>query len=296
MKTKILISGGTGFVGIELTKYLISKGYEVAILSRKKHIEGVKSFYWNWESGFIDSEAIEFADIIIHLAGENIAAKRWSAKQKQKIIDSRVKTANLLFEATKRAQKKPKQFISASAVGFYGNEQSEKIFSEDDIAGNGFLAETVKQWEKSADQFQSLGIKVVKLRTGLVLSKTGGALSKMLIPIKLGIGSSLGSGKQYVPWIELSDLVKMYLFVIENELSATIYNAVSPDITSNYDFMQRLAKSLKRPFFMPAVPAFLLKLIFGELAEIFLSGSKISSERIQKEGFDFQYKNIESVL
>lgn len=292
MGKKILITGGTGLIGSVLSELLIEKGYTVAVLSRSKEIKGTKSFYWDYESKILDEEAIEFADIIIHLAGEDISKSRWSKKQKQKIVDSRVQTTNLLFEKASKAKKKPQLIISASAVGYYGMTTSEHIFKEEDKPGNDFLANTVISWEQSVDQFNQLGIRTVKLRLGVVFSKKGGALAKMIMPVKLGLGSALGSGKQYVPWIEISDLTQMFLFVVENEKAETVYNAVAPDYITNHELIKSLAEALGKPFFVPKVPAFILKLIFGSMADVFLQGSKVSSEKIQSMGFKFNCTSV----
>ncbi len=295
MNKNVLIAGGTGFVGKAISKLLTEKGYNVALLSRTKS-DKKNTYFWDYQTGIIEPESIEFADIIINLAGENISGKRWSKKQKQKIVESRVLTTNLLFEQTKKSIKKPVCYISASAVGYYGNTNSDKIFIEDDKPGNDFLANTVYEWEKSADNFKTINIRTVKLRLGVVLSEKEGALPKMIIPVKLGIGSPIGSGKQFMPWIEINDLARMFLFVIENENLNSVYNAVSPQQINNRDFMKSLAKELKKPFFFPKIPSFIMKLFFGEMSQILLTGNKISSEKIQKEGFVFNCNDVNYVL
>ncbi len=249
MGNNILITGGTGLIGKELMDLLVDRGYNVAVLSRRKGIEGVKSFYWDYEAEVLDEDAIEFADVIIHLAGEGIANKRWSAKQKQKIVDSRVKTTNLLFSKSAKAKNKPKMIISASAVGFYGVENSEKVFTEKDPAGNDFLASTALAWEKSVEKFRSIGIQTTIFRIGVVLSKKGGALTKMMMPVSFGLGAALGSGKQYMPWIEISDLARMFIFVLENQKTDVIFNAVGPDQISNKEFMKTLARTMNKAVF-----------------------------------------------
>ncbi|MFC2111614.1 TIGR01777 family oxidoreductase, partial [Bacteroidota bacterium] len=221
---------------------------------------------------------------------------RWTKSQKKKIIDSRVKSCNLLFEKIKNSKKKPDVFISASAIGFYGSFTSDDIFDEESQSGNDFLAETVVKWEESVEQIKSLGIRVVKLRTGVVFSKNGGALPKMMKPITMGFGSAIGSGKQYVPWIEIRDLARMYLLVIENPEMNTVYNAVSPNHIINYDLTKTLAKSLNKAFFMPRIPSIFMKLAFGEMSSILLEGSRVSSNKIQEAGFEFKFKSIEDVM
>lgn len=302
MNENVLISGGTGLVGKAIIQNLEAAGYQVAVLSRNQGLKDLKSFYWDYENGKLEEAAIDFADIIIHLAGENISNKRWSKHQKEKIIDSRVKTTDLLFNALQKKPKKLKAFISASAIGYYGSYTSEKIFQEEDGAGDDFLAETVRQWEASVQQIAQLNIPTAILRLGVVMSDKGGALTKMLKPVEMGFGASLGSGKQWVPWIELNDLARLFYFVLHHKLmnqtpsKALIYNAVSPNYISNAQLMKSLAKAKRKPFFMPAVPAFMLKLIFGEMSTILLEGSRVSSERILGEGFEFNTTEIAELI
>ena len=298
MKLKILITGGTGLVGKALTSLLESQAYDVAYLSRTPLKSNRRSFYWNHEKGDIDSQAIEYADVIIHLAGENISNRKWTYNQKKRIISSRVQTTKLLERAIQSAFKKPRAFISASAIGYYGNVTSDHIFSEEDPSGTDFLAETVVKWEESVKQIHALGIPTAILRIGMVMSKQGGALPKMIQPIKWGLGAFIGSGNQWVPWIALEDLARMFLFVLEQKLLATpskeyiIYNGVSEDNINNKELMRQIAKAIKRPFFSLHVPNFLFNLMFGEMATILLYGSRVSSKKINSEGFRFRYTKI----
>lgn len=242
MGRNVLISGGTGLVGRAISELLTAKGYTVAVLSRQKHIPGVKSFYWDCENDILDEKAIVFADSIIHLAGENISAKRWTSKQKTKIVDSRVKTTQCLYAAVQKSEYKPSKIISASAIGYYGSTTSDSIFKEEDRPGTDFLAKTVVAWENAVDQFEALGLQVTKLRLGVVMSLKGGALPKMLAPLKFGFASPIGSGNQYIPWIALEDLARMFLFVLEKENTANVYNAVHPQQITNRQIMKYLAK------------------------------------------------------
>lgn len=292
MRRNILISGGSGLVGTAISELLSSKGYQVAILSRRKHIPGVKSFYWDYEKGILDEAAIAFADIIIHLAGENISSKRWTEKQKKKIIDSRVKTTELLYSTVKKAAKKPVKIISASAIGYYGSQTSDHIFTEEDNPGNDFLARTVVEWEQAIDQFEGLGISTCKLRLGVVMSLKGGALPKMLAPLKFGFVSPIGSGNQYIPWIALEDLARLFLFVIEKENVAMVYNAVHPQQITNRQIMKYIAQK-KRSIYIPlGIPSFIFKLMFGEMAVILLEGSRVSADKIENDGFQFLLNEI----
>lgn len=292
MTKNILISGGTGLVGKAIIVLLQSKGYTIAVLSRTKQKGTIKTFLWDYEKMYIEQEAIEFADIIIHLAGENISSKRWTEKQKKRIIDSRVKTTELLYSAIQKSDSKPKQIISASAIGYYGSLTSDHIFREEDSPGTDFLAETVVKWEKALDKFSELGIETSKLRLGVVMSLKGGALPKMLNPLKMGFASPLGSGKQYIPWIALEDLARMFLFVIENKSRAKVYNAVHPQQINNKQMMSYFAHKKRKLFIPIGVPAFIFKILFGEMAIILLEGSRVSSEKICEAGFIFNINEI----
>ncbi|MCE9539208.1 MAG: TIGR01777 family oxidoreductase [Bacteroidetes bacterium] len=294
---KVLISGGTGLVGKHLSEKLRKKGYAVAVLSRtsKKDVD-IPTYSWDIEKKEIDQEAIETADCIIHLAGASIAEKRWTAKRKQLIIDSRVKSGQLIFDKVKENKNQLKVFISASAIGYYGAITSNKIFTETDPPANDFLGETCKQWEGIIDKFEELGIRTVKIRTGVVLSEQGGALEKMTKPIKIGIGSALGSGKQYIPWIHIDDLCGIYIKAIEDSQMRGAYNAVAPDHKSNIGFIRILARVLKKPIWLPSVPSMVLKILFGSMSAIILKGSRVSSEKIKAAGYNFLFPDLERAL
>ncbi len=292
MAKNVLITGGTALVGTAIKDLLLSKGYSIAVLTRQRNMEGIKSFYWDYENEIFDIEAIKFADIIIHLAGENISSKRWTERQKKRIIDSRVKTTELLYSAIQKSDKKPQKIISASAIGYYGSKTSDHIYREEDAPGNDFLARTVVEWEKALDKFSELGIETSKLRLGVVMSQKGGALPKMLQSLKMGFATPLGSGKQFIPWIALEDLARMFLFIIENDNPAKVYNAVNPQQINNEQLMSYFAKKMGRFFIPIGVPAFIFKILFGEMAVILLEGSRVSSEKIEKDGFTFKRNEI----
>jgi hypothetical protein len=293
----VLISGGNGLVGRHLRDLLKAKGYEVFILSRNSSKNSIfKTYLWNPEKNEIDPEAILAADYIIHLAGENITEKRWSAKQKQKIIDSRIKSAQVIFDKTEELKKPLKAYISASAIGYYGAITSEKVFTETDLPGNDFLAVTCQLWEKSADQFTTLNIRTVKIRTGLVIDKSGGIIPKLVLPVKLFLAAPFGNGKQYMPWIHITDLCGIYLKAIEDNEMHGAYNAVSPQTITNKEFLNELYFVLKRRLILPNLPAIFLKLIFGEMAIIFLTGSKVSPDKIIKKGYQFKFSTMKQAL
>ena len=292
----VLISGGTGLVGTQLTKKLKENGYRVAILGRDKSDSDELTYTWDVEKNEMEKGAIESADYIIHLAGANIGEKAWTTERKRLIIDSRVKTAKLIFEKTKEIKNNIKAFISASAIGYYGAVTSDKIFHEEDSPGNDFLGETCRLWERAADNFNDLGIRTVKIRTALVLSEHGGALEKMATPAKLGFGSAIGSGKQYMPWIHIEDLCNIYIKALEDLKMTGPYNAASPEHTTNKDFNKTLASVLHKPFWFPAVPAIVMRVLFGKMSAILLKGSRVSSAKIIKAGFHFKFRNLRGTL
>ena len=286
---KILITGGTGLVGTRLTAMLTEKSHEVRILSRTPKEKN--EFKWEVSTEFIDAKAFENVDYIIHLAGAGIADKRWTKERKEVILSSRVATANLLFDKIKEQGISLKGFISASGSNYYGAQTTAKIFKESDPVGVDFLGKVCQKWEAAANQFKELDIPVTILRTGVVLSKTGGALEKMKTPVV----SPLGSGKQYMAWIHIDDLCNLYIKAVEEEFSG-VYNTVSSEQHTSQTFSKTLAKAIKRPYLPIAVPGFLLKLVFGELAIILLEGSRLSSDKIIKSGFVFKYKELNSAL
>jgi uncharacterized protein (TIGR01777 family) len=293
----VLITGGSGLIGRNLSRRLQERGYEIAFLSRTTgKDQHIPTYIWDIDKSEIDAESIASADYIIHLSGTNIGAKRWTDKRRQQIVDSRVRSAELIFDAVKNQDKKLKAFISASATGYYGAVTSDEIFRESDQPGNDFLGRICREWEQVADRFQELGIRTVKLRTGVVLTKEGGALSKMSLPVKAGVGSALGTGKQYLPWIHMDDLCGIYLKAVEDTQMAGAYNAVAPEHVTNKKFTQSLAKILKRPFWFPNVPSFVLKMLFGRMSVILLEGSRVSAEKIQKAGYRFLFPHAESAL
>lgn len=291
----ILVTGGTGLIGTSLCNLLRDKGYTVLILSRTK-VDKPNTFYWSLEDHYIDTEAIVEADYIIHLAGAGIADKRWTNERKRILIDSRVESGNILFEKVKELNPNLKGFISASAVGYYGATTSKKIYKENDTPGNDFASAVCIAWEKAVNQFSALNIRTVILRTGVVFSNKGGALEKLSQPIKLGVGAALGSGEQYIPWIHVDDLCNMYVEAIENKELEGIYNAVAPEHITNKSLTKFIAKKLKKPLWLPNIPAFVMKLILGEMSVILLEGSRVSSEKIVSTGFKFKYPTLTKAL
>jgi hypothetical protein len=287
MKT-VLIAGGSGLIGKKLNQVLSKKGYKVYTLTRSAKHRG--QIYWNPTQQTIEGKHLEKVNIIINLTGENIGEKRWTNERKKALRDSRTKTTQFLHSLVANLPNL-EYYISASGINCY--EQDDKVHIESDPFGKDFLSKLVKEWEAMSDLFES-NCKVAKLRISMVLSKRGGALDKMLLPVKLGLGSPIGTGKQMMPWIHIDDLCNLFIFAIENELTG-IYNA-NANCDSNRNFMYALAKALNRPFFMPKVPAFLMKLMLGEMAALVLNSTNASNEKVKNAGFIFQHEDIEATL
>ena len=295
MSKSILITGASGLIGTQLTELLHEKGHRIAHLSRTRRSGKAQTFLWDINRKQIDAEALQPADAIIHLAGENIGDKSWTKERKEEILTSRTNSTALLYDALKNGNHNVKTFISASAVGYY-NADSGKAMEENDKGGNDFLAEVVRQWEQSVDQISTLGIRVVKLRIGIVLSEKGGALKEMMRPIKYFTGAPLGSGKQFVSWIHLDDLCLIYLKALEDETLVGPYNAVAPNPVTNKEFTLALAKAMHKPILLPSVPSFALRLLLGEMADIVLKGAKVSSKKIRASGFQFKFENLDDAV
>lgn len=283
-------------IGRHLSNLLLRKGYQVTLLSRSKSIpEKLTVAHWDPPNNIIDSTAVARADVIIHLAGTNIGSAPWTAARKKSIIESRVNTSRLLFREVSKNSKKPALFISASGVSYYGVVTSDQIFNETDPPGSDFLADTCKRLEEAAGSFASLGVRTVIFRNGLVLTREGGVINRLYLPFKLGIGAVLGTGNQYLPWIHIDDLCRIYCSAIEKEL-AGIYNCVAPDHKNFRDFAGLLAGALRRKIWVPRIPAVLLKLALGEMSQIVLKGSRVSYEKISGTGYHFLYPELKTAL
>ena len=293
----ILITGGTGLVGSRLIEMLLEKGHGVRCLSRTKRKHGkVKNYQWDVSKNFIDDKALEDVHVVVHLAGENVGEKKWTPDRKQKIIASRANSAALLFQAIEASETKPNLFISASGVGHYGQNTGDTLMKENAPKGDGFLSDVVDVWEKGADKFKTLGIRVVKLRIGLVLSKDGGALGKIAQPIKYGVGAALGKGNQFISWIHIDDLCRMILWMIEHDQASGVFNAVASETVTNKTLTHLIAAALNRKILLPNVPEFVLKMMLGEMSSLVLGGNKVSNEKIKKLGFEFKYPNANEAI
>lgn len=298
----VLITGGTGMVGQSLTDALIDQGYEVIVLTRsprkssRLHLSYAK---WDIDQQYIDPKALEVANVIVHLAGESVATKRWTVKRKKEILDSRVQSGKLLSNALKTMPHQVHTFIGASAIGWYGpdNEQSLKAgFTETDPVDESYLGDTCRQWEESVASITALGIRKVTLRIGIVLNKRGGALLEFTKPAKLGVAAILGDGKQIVSWIHHQDLSAMILFAMAHKNMEGVYNAVAPEPVTNESLTVHIAAKYHSWYLKVFVPAWALKIILGEMSIEVLKSANVSSKKIQEQGFEFKYPTIASAL
>ena len=295
----VLISGGSGLVGTQLSKLLLQKGYKVTHLSRSSKPafdSRIQVYKWHPSAHNMPLEAVAEADYIINLAGESVASGRWTDDRKQRILKSRIDSVCtfrvVLQTLEKQGKPAPKAFITASAVGIYGSHEGvTKPFTETAKPATDFLAEVTQKWEAAADALEPYTNRVVKLRIGVVLSKEGGALEKMLPPARLGLSAVVGSGKQGMSWIHIDDLCGMFLYAIEQSGLKGTYNAVAPQPASNEAFTKTMAQVIRRPAFL-SVPGFALKLAMGEMADIVTAGSYVSSQKIEEAGFHFDFPEL----
>ena len=294
--SNVLITGGSGLVGKHLSTLLLSKGYSVGFLTRSnaQNSDSIKRFVWDVEKGEIDEKAILWADHLINLAGETVG-QRWTKKIKQKILQSRVDSTSLLVEELKKSNHNLKSFISASAIGYYGDDTGDKLLIEESSQGSGYLSDVAASWESAADKGTNHAARIVKIRIGIVLSSEGGALSKMILPIKWGVGSAIGSGNQWMSWIHIDDLCNMFLYALENPIQG-IFNGVGINPVTNNEFTKMLAQQLNRPIILPKVPALILKLLLGEMSVLALGSNKVEPVAFLKEGFTFGFTKLEEAL
>jgi uncharacterized protein (TIGR01777 family) len=300
----VIITGGTGLVGTALSKALLAKGCTVIILTRKldpaKQLPGITYALWDVERNYIDPKALAQANAIIHLAGANVAEKRWTKKRKQEIIDSRVKTGECIVYALQNNPHQVTTIASASGIGYYGPDPvipNPRPFDEEDKPYTDYLATTCVQWEKALEPVKNMGIKLVTLRTGIVLAKEGGAIDKFKQPLRFGVATVLGSGKQMVSWIHIEDLVRLFIRALEHEPMEGVYNAVAPAPVSNKTLMLTLAQRIKGKYFTAFhVPVFLLKLVLGEMSIEVLKSATVSCIKLHAENFSFIYPGIEVAI
>lgn len=294
---KILIAGGTGFIGKPLVNSLKNSGHEIFLLSRKKNSSiapGIQTLHWDAENFSGWEKWVEHCDAIINLTGEGIASKRWTERQKNIIVNSRIQSTRILVKAIQQFPNQSISLINGSAIGYYGNVPEGEL-TENASAGKGFLAETCQAWEQEALRAASSNVRVVCIRTGIVLEKNGGALQKMLFPFQLGLGGPLGDGKQWMSWIYLDDMVSLICYVLENKQIRGPVNATAPWPVRMKEFAKILGKNLHRPAILPA-PSFAIRLLLGEMSEMLLEGQKVIPQKLIHDGFHFQYPDLDSAL
>jgi len=297
---KVLVTGATGFVGKVLVEKLFEKGHEVNILTTRDNIESgfftvpVSIFKWNIGKGHLDVESLDGVEAIYHIAGDNIADGRWSEEKKELIRTSRIDSFKLILNEIEKRKLPIRKVISSSAIGIYGDRAEEQL-TEESCLGDDYLSNVCKDWELIVNQLQKFDIKTVSMRTGIVLEKNGGALSKMLFPFKIGVGGILGDGEQYMSWVHRDELVNMYLWALDNEDSNGAYNAVSQIPVTNYEFTKSLGSALSRPTIFP-VPAFVLKILFGEMSSILLGSQRVIPQKLIEQGYEFLYTDLNDVF
>ena len=291
---KILITGGSGMIGQVISKRLLENGHQIVHLSRSpSQGDQFKTFKWEPQKGVIDESAFDGVEIIIHLAGASIT-QRWSPKNKQTIINSRVDTAKLLLKYVKRLNSKLKTFISASGIGYYGGDTGNELLTEDSPLGADFIADVVDKWEGAADEFKEI-CPVVKLRIGIVLSNNGGALPQIALPVRYGVGAAIGSGNQYMSWIHIDDLAEVFALATTGKMKG-VYNAVSSQPETNEHFTKIIAQVLSKPFFLPNIPKLFMKLYFGEMSILVTGGNRVSNAKLVGTGFEFKYNELKPAI
>jgi uncharacterized protein (TIGR01777 family) len=290
---KVAVSGATGLIGTALRESFASDGVQVLALSRRKSVPPLETIFWDVENGRFDASALEGLDAVVHLAGESIA-QRWNESRKKAIRDSRVHGTRLLVEGLKSLKQRPRVLVSSSAIGFYGNRGDEAL-DESSPPGSGFLPETCQAWERAAMEAMGLGVRTAVLRTGIVLSTRGGALGKMLLPFRMGLGGPVGSGRQWMSWIHIDDLVGAIRFILQKDDVMEAVNGTAPAPVTNQEFTRALGAALSRPAFLPA-PAFGMKLLFGEMSELLLEGQRVLPRKLESNGFKFRHPELPGAL
>jgi uncharacterized protein len=294
-KQRIAITGASGLIGSQLAAFLRTGGHRVDPMVRNPETAQGTDIVWNPQSGNVDLQALEGVDAVVHLAGENIAGGRWTEERKRRVLESRVNGTKTIAEAVSSLKNKPKVLIVASAIGFYG-ARGDEVLSEESAPGEGYLTEVCRAWEEAARSAEEAGIRVVKLRIGIVLSAGGGALATMLPAFKLGVGGVVGSGRQYMSWIALDDVVGLVHHVLMSDDLHGVLNATAPNPVTNRAFTKTLGRVIRRPTVLP-VPSFAIKAMFGEMGDtLLLQGSRVLPERAERAGFEFLHPELEGAL
>lgn len=293
---RIVVAGGSGFIGGQLVRALLEKGVRVTVLTRggRGVPPGAESAVWDGRGAGPWEEALSSCDAVVNLSGTGVADRPWTAARRRILVDSRVESTRALVEAMSRAAKRPGVFVNASAVGFYG-EGGERELTEDSPRGSGFLADLCANWEAEAARAEDLGVRTVSLRIGVVLGRGGGALSRMLLPFKLGLGGRLGDGRQFMPWIHAADAVGLVMAALENSSYRGAVNAVAPGAATNAEFTAALGRALGRPTIFP-VPAFALRLALGEMSGLLLGSQKVRPAAAEKAGYRFLFPDLDGAL
>jgi uncharacterized protein (TIGR01777 family) len=293
----ILITGGSGSIGRALIPQLLSNGHKVSIIGRSKHPKlEVPSFVWDLEADTVDEQALRDVTHIIHLAGAGIADKPWSPSRKKEIIESRVKPLQLLAKTLAKRNQRIEAIISSSAVGFYGGVTSDEIFEEDVDPATDFLGSTCKMWEDAVQLFKPLADREVRIRTSVVLMENAGALPKLVAPTKFGVGAPVGNGKQWMPWIHIEDMVRVYVKSVEDTNVSGAFNAASSEHVTQKQMIDGIGRAIDRPVFLPPIPGFLVKTVLGEMASVITEGSRVSNQKLLDTGFEFKFDMLQPAL
>lgn len=298
MYKQVLITGGSGLVGRRLIKEFVRRDYTVHVLTRAEgalDTKQVRHFQWDVERGRIDPACLKGVRYIVHLAGENIGALPWSKRRKRAIADSRVDSIALLYRQMETTPHKVEMVVSASASGYYG-DRGEILLTEDQPPATGFLGNTCVRWENAVHDGRQLGLRTVSLRSGVVLAADGGMYKKIRNPARVGMGASFGSGKQYLPWIYIDDVVQAYIYALENPKIAGAYNLVAPEQVTNAEFIKQVASHFGKTVWMPPIPAFALKIVMGQMNELLLDSARLSAEKLEQSGFEFHYPTLRAAI
>jgi uncharacterized protein len=292
----ILITGASGLIGSRLTEKLTVRGYSVSHVGRSAKNGSIPSYLWDIDQQYLDPAALDNVHTIVHLAGAGIADKKWTKARKQEILESRTNSTRLLFKTLSENKNEVRSVVSASAIGYYGFEDTDETFTETSPAGKDFLANVVYLWEHEIDKLSTLNLRVTKIRIGIVLSKEGGVVREIAKPVKFFAGAPLGSGNQVVSWVHIEDLCEIFVKAIEDERLSGAYNATATTPVTNRELTKAIAVALHRPMFLPPIPTPVLKLMLGEMVDLVVNGSRVSSKKIQQAGFQFKFSDVQAAV
>lgn len=293
-QTTILIAGGSGLIGTRLSALLSDQGHSVRLLSRTP--KSTAQYFWDPATGEIDPAALQGVDYVVNLAGAGIADKRWTKARKEELVQSRVQSAALLAREFKRMAERPKAYISASAIGYYGNTWETLVREDSPTADHSFMVDCCQQWEKAADQMTPLGIRTVKFRIGVVMAKEGGALAEIVNPLRFGLGAYFGDGQAWWSWIHREDVCRAFAWAIENQQAEGVYNLVAPSPVRGKVLVKAIAKAMQQPAITLPAPAFVLRLIFGEMSAVILNSNRVSADKLISAGFVFKWPELNAAL